>query len=239
MRYLMMVSYNGREFAGWQRQNNADTIQERIEHSIEIITKKTVNCVASGRTDAGVSAYMQPVHFDIDNTLNEDKFLRSMNGLLPDTIRVLSVEQSNVHARFSAKRKTYLYKMYISNIELPLFSDALRISPNLDYKSMKKFIKLLKGTHDFAGFRASGSETETSVRTIYNINLDRKGMYLYFSITGNGFLYKMVRNIVGTMLKIGEGKLSLKEVKKTLFTDFKATSTAKPQYLYLLNVKYQ
>jgi tRNA pseudouridine38-40 synthase len=128
--------------------------------------------------------------------------------------------------------------MYTSNIAQPLMCDALQISPNLNFKNMKKFLKLLVGTHDFAGFRASGSETESSVRTIYSANLKKQGNYLHFTITGNGFLYKMVRNIVGTMLKIGEGKINLKAIKPTLFSTFKATNTAKPEFLYLLNVEY-
>ena len=117
-------------------------------------------------------------------------------------------------------------------------SDALQISPNLNFKAMKKFIKSLVGTHDFIGFRASGGTNDTTIRTIYSAKLKKQGNYLYFTISGNGFLYKMVRNIVGTMLKIGEGKLKLNEIKPILFSTFKATNTAKPEFLYLLNVKY-
>ena len=238
MRYLLLVTYNGKNYSGYQIQPNATTIQETLENAIKTITKQPVTCVASGRTDAGVSAYCQPVHFDIGKELNEQKFLYSLNGILPEDIKVLSIKQTNLHARFSAIRKTYLYKMYASNIEQPLMNDALQISPNLNFNNMKRFLKLLVGTHDFAGFRASGSETESSVRTIYSAKLKQQGNYLYFTITGNGFLYKMVRNIVGTMLKIGENKLSLKNIKSTLFKSFKATHTAKPEFLYLLNVEY-
>ena len=103
---------------------------------------------------------------------------------------------------------------------------------------MKKFLKMIVGTHDFKGFQASGSETETTVRTIYSAKLKKENQYLNLYITGNGFLYKMVRNIVGTMLKIGEGKINLNELKPTLFFNFKAINTAKPEFLYLLNVEY-
>lgn len=238
MRYLLLITYNGRNYKGYQIQKNAITIQQILENSIEIITKTHVNCIASGRTDAGVSAYCQPVHFDIDKPINEQKFLYSLNGILPEDIKVLSVTKTNLHARFSAKRKTYLYKMYVSSIAQPLMSDALQISPNLNFKEMKKFLKLIVGTHDFAGFRASGGINETTIRTIYKAKLSKQGNYLYFTITGNGFLYKMVRNIVGTMLKLGEGKLNLSNLKSTLFSSFKSTNTAKPEYLYLLNVEY-
>ena len=234
----MIVSYNGKNYCGYQVQNNGNTIQAELEKAIAIITKENVTCTASGRTDAKVSAYAQPVHFDIEKELNERKFLNSLNGLLPDDIRVLSIEQTSLHARFSAKKKTYVYKMYLSTIELPLYTNALRVDPNINLKAMKKFVSKLIGTHDFKGFMASGSQVDSTVRTIYKTKLTRNGICLNLEITGNGFLYKMVRNIVGTMLKIGENKLSLKEIKPLLFTNFKATSTAKPDYLYLKNVKY-
>ena len=221
------------------KTKNGKTIQQTLENAIKTLTKQEVNCVASGRTDAGVSAYCQPVHFEIESELNEDKFLYSLNGILPKDIKVLSIQKTDIHARFSAKKKTYLYKMYISNIELPLLNDALQINPNLNFKDMKKFLKLIKGTHDFIRFRASGGTNESTIRTIYSAKLKKQGNYLYFTITGNGFLYKMVRNIVGTMLKIGEGKINLQNLKQTLFKTFKSTHTAKPEHLYLLNVEYK
>ena len=128
--------------------------------------------------------------------------------------------------------------MYVSNVDLPLYSDALKINPNLNFTAMKKFLKLLVGTHNFNGFMASGSEVESTIRTIYKAKLVKSGLYLNLYISGNGFLYKMVRNIVGTMLKIGEGKLNLKELKPSLFSTFKANNTAKPEFLYLYSVKY-
>ncbi len=238
MRYLMIVQYNGLNYSGFQKQKNGNTIQDYLERALKTITKQELSCIGSGRTDAKVSAFIQPVHFDIEETIDTKKVLNSLNGILPEDIKVLSLIESNLHARFDAKQKTYCYKMYVSNIDLPLYKNALRISPNLNFKAMKSFLKLIKGTHDFASFRSSGSETETSVRTIYSAKLKKENQYLNFYITGNGFLYKMVRNIVGTMLKIGEGKINLKDIKSTLFTTFKAIHTAKPDFLYLMNVEY-
>ena len=238
MRYLMIVQYNGLKYNGFQKQKSGNTIQNLLEDALKTITKEDINCVGSGRTDAKVSAYMQPVHFDTEKEINTEKVLNSLNGILPFEIRVLSLIESNIHARFDAKDKTYCYKMYISNVDLPLYSNALKISPNLDFKAIKKFLKLIIGTHDFAGFRASGSSTETSERTIYSAKLKKENQYLNLYITGNGFLYKMVRNIVGTMLKIGENKLDLKDLQSTLFKNFKATNTAKPDFLNLMNVIY-
>lgn len=238
MRYLLTISYDGKNYSGWQRQPNANSVEHELESAIKTLTKQEINCVASGRTDAKVSAYAQMVHFDIDKTLDENKFIYSINGILPEDIRVLDIKPTTFHARFSAKKKTYQYKMYLSNISRPLQKDALQISENLDFKSMKNFLKLIKGTHDFAGFKASGGKTETTIRTIYSTKLKKENNYLNFEITGNGFMYKMVRNIVGTMLKIGEGKFKLNEIKPKLFTTFKATYTAPPEFLYLKNVKY-
>ena len=238
MRYLMIVQYSGLNYNGFQKQKSGNTIQDFLESALKTILKVDINTVGSGRTDAKVSAYMQPVHFDIANEVDTQKVLNSLNGILPTDIKVLSLIKSNIHARFDAKQKTYCYKMYVSNIDLPLYNNALRISPIIDFKAMKKFLRLIIGTHDFKGFQASGSETETSVRTIFSAKLKKENQYLNFYITGNGFLYKMVRNIVGTMLKVGEHKLDLKELKNNLFNKFKSTNTAKPEFLYLMNVTY-
>lgn len=238
MRYLMIVQYNGLNYNGFQKQNNKNTIQDKLEEALKIITKEQVTCIGSGRTDAKVNAYFQPVHFDVEKEINTQKTLYSLNGILPDDIKVLQLIKTNTHARFDAKNKTYVYKMYVSDIDLPLYSNALKINCNLNFKNMKKFLKLIVGTHNFAGFMASGSEVESTIRTIYKAKLIREKKYLNLYITGNGFLYKMVRNIVGTMLKIGEGKLNLKELQPSLFTTFKAVHTAKPEFLYLYNVTY-
>ena len=238
MKYLMIVQYNGQNYNGFQKQKNGNTIQNMLEDALKTITKEEVSTIGSGRTDAKVSAFMQPVSFETANKINTEKTLYSLNGILPFDIKVLSLVESNIHARFDAKQKTYCYKMYVSNVDLPLYNNALRINPNLDFKAMKKFLKLLVGTHDFKGFQASGSETETTVRSIFKAKLKKENQYLNLYITGNGFLYKMVRNIVGTMLKIGEGKLNLKNLKPTIFNTFKTTNTAKPEYLYLTYVEY-
>lgn len=238
MRYLIIVQYNGKNYNGFQKQLKGNTVQNELENALKIIFKQDILTTGSGRTDAGVSAYMQPVHFDIEKEIDAAKTLKSLNGILGADIKVLSITPTNLHARFDAKQKTYQYKMYVSNIDLPLCVDALRLSPNLDYKAMTKFLKKLVGTHDFAGFQASGSQTETTTRTIYKAKLVKDGLRLNFYITGNGFLYKMVRNIVGTMIKIGEHKISLNDLKTTLFTTYKCTTTAKPEHLYLMSVDY-
>jgi len=234
----MIVQYNGKNYNGFQKQPKGNTIQNEIENALKIIFKQDILTTGSGRTDAGVSAYMQPVHFDIEKEIDTSKTQKSLNGILGADIKTLSITPTNLHARFDAKQKTYQYKMYVSNIDLPLCVDALKLNPSLDFKAMKKFLNMLIGTHDFAGFQASGSQTETTTRTIHNAKLVRDGVRLNLYITGNRFLYKMVRNIVGTMLKVGEHKIQLKDLKNTLFTTYKCATAAKPEHLYLMSVDY-
>lgn len=235
----MIVQYNGLNYNGFQRQPNGNTIQDFLENALKTILKTEIVCVGSGRTDSKVSAYMQPVHFDYSNVIDTKKVLNSLNGILPAEIKVLSLTETNIHARFDAKQKTYCYKMYVSNIDLPLYSNALKVSPNLDFKAMRKFLKTIIGTHDFSGFKASSSETESNVRTIYSAKLKSENQYLNLYITGNGFLYKMVRNIVGTMLQIGERNMNLASLKPSLFSSYKCKHTAKPEFLCLLSVNYK
>jgi tRNA pseudouridine38-40 synthase len=148
-----------------------------------------------------------------------------------------------VHEDFNAigscVKKEYTYQIYNSRVKDPFLVNRAWFYPkHLDEKIMQAAASQFVGTHDFAGFKASGSETETTTRTIYSAKLKKENQYLNFYVTGNGFLYKMVRNIVGTMLKVGEGKLTLKELKQNLFTTFKAINTAKPEFLYMMNVDY-
>lgn len=233
----MIVTYNGLNFNGFQKQKNGNTVQDCLENALTTILKHEVLTTPSGRTDAKVSAMCQPVHFETEVEIDKRKFLHSINGILPNEIKVLDIIKTKHHARFSAKKKTYIYKMYISEIELPL-KNALQIQPNLNFKAMKKFLHLLVGEHDFKGFQSSGSPTETTVRKIYKAKLTKHENDLTFEITGNGFLYKMVRNIVGTMLKVGEDKIKLNDLKQSLFSTFKSTNTAKPEFLCLKSVEY-
>ena len=238
MKYLMTITYDGKNYNGFQRQNDKPTIQSEVEHALEILLKEKIEIIGSGRTDAKVSAYKQTINFETDKQIDKDKFIYSMNGILPSDIKVLDIIQSDIHARFTEKKKTYLYKMYISEFAHPLYKDRLTISKNIDIKAMKKFLQMIKGTHDFIGFKSAGSEVNSTVRTIYNAKLIKTNSKLDFYITGNGFLYKMVRNIVGTMLKVGEYKLDLKELKQTIFKTYKSTYTAPSEYLYLYDIKY-
>lgn len=239
MKYLLTISYNGTNFAGFQKQSKGErTIQQELEKAIKIILKQDVNVVASGRTDSGVHAYNQVCHIECDEIKDLYKFVRSMNGVLPEDVKVKSIKPTKLHARFSAKRKTYLYKMYVSDIDLPLYDNFLRLPTSINFEYMKEASELLIGEHDFANFCASGSEVQSTVRTIYNIKWKKVGEELHFYITGNGFLYKMVRNIVGLLIELGKCKINYQMFKDYAFGDLNKKFTAPAKALYLYDVKY-
>lgn len=240
MKYLLTITYDGTNFAGFQKQNKGErTIQTELENALKILLREDISVVASGRTDAGVHAYNQVVHFESEEIADFTKFLRSINGILPNDVKVKSIQPTQIHARFSAKKKTYLYRMYMSDMDLPLFDKATRIPADCDIEAMKTAGKVLLGEHDFANFCASGSEIKSTIRKIYSIKWKRTGeYYLDFYITGNGFLYKMVRNIIGSLIEVGKGKISLKDYPTFAFGKFTKRHTAPADALFLYDVKY-
>lgn len=239
MKYLLTITYDGTNFAGFQKQKRGErTIQTELENALKILSKQDIAVVASGRTDAGVHAYNQVVHFECDEIKDFNKFLHSLNGILPNDIKVKSIQPTQIHARFSAKKKTYLYKMYISDVDLPLYDKMARIPTDCNIEAMKSAGKELVGEHDFANFCASGSEVKSTIRKIYSIKWKQSGEYLEFYITGNGFLYKMVRNIIGSLIEVGKGRISLKEYPTFAFGEFTKRHTAPANALFLYDVKY-
>ncbi len=222
MRILLTVSYDGTAYSGWQVQPNADTVQERIEKAIFSVTGEIVRVTGSGRTDAGVHAKGQTAHFTVEkDNIPAEKYAKAINAYLPSDIRVLSSQSvaDGFDACRSAKRKTYKYSCYISEIELPLKERySVRLDKGLDIELMKKGAKLFLGERDFKGFCSAGSSIKTTVRTIYGLDIDFNGLDLTFTITGNGFLYNMVRIIVGTLVKLGENKCELCDIEKMFST---------------------
>ncbi len=220
MKIMLTVSYDGTAYSGWQIQPNADTVQERIEKAIFSVTGEKTKVTGSGRTDSGVHAKGQTAHFSVEKqSIPAEKYAKALNAYLPKDIRVLSSKQ--VDDRFdacrTAKKKTYKYSCYISDIELPLKERyTVRIDSGLDIEKIKQGANIFLGTHDFKGFCSTGSSIKTTTRTIYSLDVNFNGLDLIFSITGNGFLYNMVRIIVGTLIKLGENKCELNDIKKML-----------------------
>ena len=200
MRYRAVVSYFGKDYVGWQRQLNGISVQQRLEEALTRTFGVPTECTASGRTDAGVHAAGQVVHFDADTPIPADKIPFAVNTELPDDISVLSCEPvpDSFNARFSAKRKTYRYSVYVSRHRLPLLAPThAHIAVPLDIDAMRKCAALIEGEHDFKSFEASGSKVKSTVRTVYRAEVAAEGDIrggvlaegrVYITVTGNGCL---------------------------------------------------
>lgn len=205
----LTLEYIGTNYAGFQVQKNAVTIEEKLAAAIEKATQEKVKLTASGRTDAGVHATGQVVNFFSATKISLSNLPLVINKYLPSDIKVISskVVKDDFDARKSATKKTYKYKV-ITNAKISVFEEpfALFYPYALDYKKMEIAAKTLEGEHDFAAFMASGSQVKTTIRTILKTKLKKVKNGFEFSITGSGFLYNMVRIIVGTLLEVGTGK---------------------------------
>lgn len=219
MRIKLTISYDGTDFCGWQVQPNGLSVQQTVQDAIEKISGEKVVVTGSGRTDAGVHALGQIAHFDSQSSVPAKNWAKALNTLLPIGIRVLQSEQASddFNARKSAKEKTYEYSFYKAETELPLKERyAVKLEENPSVELMKKASRIFIGEHDFKCFNASGGGAKTTVRTIYNIEIIDSQEELKIRVSGNGFLYKMVRSLAGVLLLVGYGKLSLEDCEKIL-----------------------
>ncbi len=261
MRYRAVISYFGARYVGWQRQLNGLSVQEVFENALEKTFGVKTSATASGRTDAGVHAEGQVVHFDAETSIPVDKIPFAVNTHLPDDVSMLSCEavSDDFNARFNAKRKTYCYKMYISKHRLPILEPTHEhVIVPVDIDAIKQACKIIEGTHDFKCFEASGSVVKRTVRTIYSIEVETAPLHtcgddavknedgmltnseLCISVTGNGFLYNMVRIIAGTLLYVGIGKLSTDDVATIIKSGDRklAGKTLSAKGLHLVKVVY-
>jgi len=219
MRILGITSYNGKNYQGWQRQPNGPSIQEEIEKQLSLYFNRQITIYGSGRTDAGVHALAQHFHFDVDiDSVDIDRLIYSINMMLPDDIKINDFEQvdDDFHARFSVKEKHYGYTISTSQKEV-FFHDTLYVCPfKLDLEKMKKAITYFNGVHNFKNFTSKEEDEDNFVREIYSATIDFDGPYINFDFRGNGFMRYMIRFIVGTIVEVGRGKISLKQVKELL-----------------------
>lgn len=246
MRYFMTVSYDGSDFKGYQKQPRCRTVQGELEKALKKIDgDKDVSVSASGRTDAGVHAINQKAHFDLNQEIEPDKLLRSFNSILPEDIHVKNIEQvsDNFHARFSAIGKEYIYQINMGEYNPLERKYVYQHNEKLDVVEMQRAMKYLEGTHSFKAFTKADDEREDYVRTLSQTNIirdlkDVSKITLVF--IGNGFMRYMVRNMVGTLIEIGEGKRRSEEIIDILNSEdrTKAGKTAEAQGLFLKNVFY-
>lgn len=247
MRILLTIEYFGKNYSGWQRQKNALSVQQILEDRLTEMLRTEIILFGSGRTDAGVHALGQKAHFDYNGTFPVERMAEAANTSLPYDVRIRSAEivPNDFHARYSAECKTYLYKMYISRVSRPNKDDGFAQIPyspeKLDFSLMERACRDIAGTHDFRGFSSTGGGTKDAVRTIFDARLERCGEDIFFEISGNGFLYNMVRIIAGTLAYVGLGKLPPDAVKTVLAEKDrkKAGKTFPAKGLYLIDVEYR
>lgn len=246
MRYLITISYDGTNFSGYQKQPKQRTIQDELEKALkEINGGNKVDVSASGRTDAGVHAIAQKVTFDLDTKITPEKLAKGLNSLLPEDIYVRKAEEvpKEFHARFSAIGKEYIYILNIGEYNPLERNYVYQHNKKLDVVEMERALKYFEGTHNFKSFTKTDEEKDDYVRTISQTNLirdpkDLNKITLVF--VGTGFLRYMVRNMVGILIEVGEGKLKSEEIINILKKQDRkcAGKTANPEGLYLKNVFY-
>lgn len=247
MRYLITFSYDGSKYKGYQKQPRAKTIQGEIEKALKQINDdKAVSIHASGRTDAGVHAINQKAHFDLDMKITEEKLQNALNSLTPPDIYIKNIQTvtDDFHARFNVRAKEYIYKINMGEYN-PLEKDYVyQYNKRLDVVEIERALKYLEGTHDFKSFSKADEEKEDFVRTIVQTNLmrDTRNVNKFVIVfLGTGFLRYQVRNMVGVLIEIGEGKRKSEDIIDILEAKDrrKAGITAPPEGLYLNDVYYK
>lgn len=239
----LTIEYDGKDFNGWQKQPNKLNIQGEIERAIKEITGEDVDLIASGRTDAGVHALGQVANFKTNSNIPVEKFPIALNTKLKRSIRILNAEEVNdrFHSRYNCRKKTYRYIINNSENGTAIYRNLeYNYSQKLDVEKMKEATKYFLGEHDFKGFKASGTSSKSSVRIIYEAKVYREENRVIIELTGNGFLYNMVRIISGTLIDIGVGKIRLEEIEEIIKSGKRerAGKTLPPQGLYLVKVEY-
>ena len=219
-RIALGVEYDGTNYFGFQKQNaTKQTVQGSLEESISKVADHKVKTFCSGRTDAGVHAFMQVMHFDTKAIRSSIEWTRGINSYLPKDIRVLWAKEidESFHARFSATKRSYIYNILNHSTPSALWADkSLYVPIRLDIQSMKKGSKYLIGEHDFSSFRGSGCQSKSPIRNIFEIKLNRRQKIVSVEISANAFLLNMVRIIVGTLIEVGSGTIRPEEIKDIL-----------------------
>ena len=230
---------------GWQKQPNKLNIQGSIEAAIKQITGEDIELSASGRTDAGVHAWGQVANFKTESNLPVEKFPIAINTKLKRSIRVIKAEEvdERFHSRLSCKRKTYRYVINNSDFSSAIYRNLeTHISQKLDIVKMQQAVKYFEGEHDFKAFKASGTSSKSSVRKIYQAEVyEMPNNRIYIELTGNGFLYNMVRIIAGTLVEVGLNKIKPEDIPNIIKNGKRelAGKTLPPNGLYLLSVEYK
>lgn len=238
---VLKIMYDGTEYSGWQTQPNALTIQEVIEKGAKIIVRHDIELNASGRTDAGVHAIGQVANFKTDSQLGLPRLQNAINSQIPKNIRIIDIAEvdEEFHSRFSAIGKTYIYRIENADVASPFeINRSNFVRRPLNFEKMQQESKKIIGTHDFTSFKSQGSNITDCIRRIDNLTLKKENNIITMEISGNGFLYNMVRIIAGTLIEIGLGRdFDFEKIIKA--KDRQAAGpTAAAHGLFLKEVKY-
>ncbi len=242
-RVKLIVSYDGTNYCGWQVQPNGITVQEVLNKALSELLREEIHTMGASRTDAGVHARGNVAVFDTEARMPADKISFALNTRLPEDIRIVHSEEvpADFHPRFTSTIKTYEYKILNTTFPDPLRRiDSIHWYGPLDLDLMQQAAKRLVGTHDFRGFATAKGPEDNTVRTIYKTELWKEEDMIHFRITGNGFLYNMVRIIVGTLMDVGKGVCPPEQIDVILETRDRETAgpTARPQGLTLVEIRY-
>ena len=240
----LIIEYDGKDFNGWQKQPNKLNIQGEIERAIQSVTGEKVELYASGRTDAGVHSLGQVANFKTNSNIPIEKVAIAINSQVKNSIRIIQAEEveENFHSRYSCKQKTYRYIINNSPYGSAVYRNLeYHIPIKLDVNKMKEAIRYFEGEHDFKAFKSSGTSSKSSVRTIYKTSIVKQENRIVIELTGNGFLYNMVRIIAGTLLEVGLGKILPHEIPEIIkqMDRTEAGKTLPPHGLYLVKVEYE
>ncbi len=243
MKIALGIEYNGTHYFGWQRQANVTSVQEKLESAVSFVANEFCQIYCAGRTDSGVHATGQVVHFDTKVIRSEKAWTFGLNANLPADIAVrwAKVVSEDFHARFSATARRYRYLIYNHPLRSALFPTGVtHHHVALDHRLMHQAGQYLLGEHDFSSFRAAQCQSNTPWRNIHHLHVFRQANYIIVDIQANAFVHHMVRNIVGSLLEIGSGKQSIEWMDWLLTQKDRtlAAPTAKPDGLYLVEVKY-
>jgi len=242
-RLAMCLEYDGSNYHGWQTQRGVATVQERLEEAISSVADEQIHVITAGRTDAGVHATGQIVHYDTRSNRSKKAWLRGVNSNLPESIVVSWVlpVPYTFHARYSAVSRSYRYVLLNRQVRPTYLSQLVSWEYRpLDIEKMKVAVKYLLGEHDFNAYRAVSCQSNTSVRVIHQLEISQKESWIWFDIKANGFLKHMVRNIVGVLVAIGAGESEPDWAREVLETRDRTMGgvTAAPDGLYLCSVSY-
>ncbi len=241
MNYKLKIQYDGTNYSGWQIQNNADTVQQKITDAIKTITKRKVNLIGSGRTDSGVHALGQIANFKIDDGLDIYRFQHSLNAILPEDISVVSMKEAKeeFHSRFDAKKRSYIY--LFSKIKSPFFNKySYFLNEEFDVDYLNEISKTLLGENNFSAFARKKTETKNKNCNIYSIRWKELSNKILFYIEADRFLHGMVRSIVGTLINVHKNGWTSEHIKNIIDSRDRCTAgeAVPAKGLFLYKVKY-